>query len=352
MMMKSLFFTVLAICIISTSAFTQKSQNTDKAKVRVGSHVYERENHTPDSHKPTSKYVTLDVDNMSLIKGVVLESTVDQTLNELLTDTTENDVYVFIDTFGGSVFAGNKLIEVIELLTLQGKNVYCIADTAMSMGFAILQGCPTRYVLESSMLMQHQMSLGTGGEFNKVKSRMNFYNQINRNMVSREADRLGLTVDELNSRTNDEWYLYGNSALDHNAADDVVHVGCTRKLIEMEHVISFMTFIGPVEIVFSRCPLIKSPREVRFAWFDKESDKNTTQCISDINTRMINTPFGKANIHFQQCGNINTPIGLDLTEYNYVRNNGIMMDTNHEDFRNSPTLDDHEDFRQSPYLIR
>ena len=85
--------------------------------------------------------------------------------NQVLNET---DIFIYINSNGGSVLEGNKIIENINFLTNSGYNVSCVVQNAFSMAFHILQHCPNRYVTESATLMQHQISLGINGNFENI----------------------------------------------------------------------------------------------------------------------------------------------------------------------------------------
>ena len=52
------------------------------------------------------------------------------------------------------------------------KKVYCIVDKGASMAFVIFQHCQNRYIIDGSILMQHQMSGGMSGPIENVRNRM------------------------------------------------------------------------------------------------------------------------------------------------------------------------------------
>ena len=69
---------------------------------------------------------------------------------------TKKSVYLYIDSTGGSVHYGEKIIQYIEYK--KEKNIFICAHTH-TLSFHIYQHCNFRVVLPSSTNMQHQMSL-------------------------------------------------------------------------------------------------------------------------------------------------------------------------------------------------
>ena len=120
-----------------------------------------------------SKQIVLDKNNTLLIRGEINEKQATQFVFDLNKFPKKKDVYVYLDTNGGSVDAGNKIVNEI-----QKYNLSCIAQKAISMGFVILQSCDKRYVTPLATLMQHQMSYGIVNEKAKVESYVEFIKQI------------------------------------------------------------------------------------------------------------------------------------------------------------------------------
>jgi ATP-dependent protease ClpP protease subunit len=139
-------------------------------------------------------------------------------------------VYVYINSPGGSVSAGNTFIQAIDYHATSGKKIACIADFAASMAFAILQACPYRLSTSHSIVMQHQMSLLLAGPLGNVKNRVGFAISIEESMNEMQANRLGLTLGGFEEKVQNDWWIYGSNILRENAADQLITVGCNSVL--------------------------------------------------------------------------------------------------------------------------
>ena len=124
------------------------------------------------------KNIVLDVNNTILIRGVIDENTATQLVYDINSRENKKDLYVFLDTNGGSVDAGNKIVNEI-----QKYNISCIAQKAISMGFVILQSCNKRYITPGATLMQHQISYGVSNEKAKVESYVKYIRQIGKELT-------------------------------------------------------------------------------------------------------------------------------------------------------------------------
>ena len=237
-------------------------------------------NNTENLYDKTSfntKLILLHDSNTVTIRGPIGPMSTTKFISDIHKKDTD-DVYVFLTTPGGSVIHGYQIIQVIDALNKMGKNVYCIADVAYSMGFGILQACPTRFAMTGSSIMQHQMSFGIKGQLENNKNRMTFIEEIESQMTERQSKRLGLSVEEFKEKTLSDWWLFGRSIIENKGADEMVNVLCDKSLTEKFYTEEYdLLFFGKIYIDFSECPLISDPLKVYF----KDVDTNNTTQITD-----------------------------------------------------------------------
>ena len=135
--------------------------------------------------------ITLTNSNFVVIRGQITGKLASKVIIDLI-EMRDKVIYLYISSPGGSVVDGMKIIQVIKGLELSGKKIICIADMALSMGFAILQYCSERVVMQSSILMQHQMSLQLGGSINNVNSYVSFIHSMNDEVDKKQSEKLGI----------------------------------------------------------------------------------------------------------------------------------------------------------------
>ena len=129
-----------------------------------------------------STEIMLTPKNSLLIRGQINAATATDFIYEVNKRPKKEGLYLYLDTNGGSVDAGNKIINEIAKY-----NISCVAERAISMGFVILQSCHTRYITPSATLMQHQMSYGVVNEKEKVESYVQFIKQIGDQLTTIEV---------------------------------------------------------------------------------------------------------------------------------------------------------------------
>ena len=201
------------------------------------------------SHFP----IYLNVSNVITIKDAIDDETATTFLHKLNMLKNKEGIYVYLDTPGGSVESGNKI-----LMEVQKYNLSCIADRAYSMGFVILQGCAKRYITHYGRLMQHQISYAIKNEKGKIDSYSNFIDQVETELVGLQADRIQIPHDEFRLKTMNEWWMIGKYAIDNNCADKIVDVFCDTQLSNTNITEEY----DPINFVYSACPLIPGPIEV------------------------------------------------------------------------------------------
>jgi ATP-dependent Clp endopeptidase proteolytic subunit ClpP len=222
-----------------------------------------------------TKIVHLTNDNFVALRGPVSSTSIAELISNLL-DKHDDVRYIYLNTNGGSVMAGMKLINVINDLENDGVEVNCIADTAISMGFVIFQACTRRYVLSYSTLMQHQMSLsGVRGKILEINSYMTHINTIENDLNMMQALRINMTQSEFEYKINNDWWLTSREALELNVADEIIMIKCIFP--KEKEVVEVNTIFGDVVITYMKCPQVSSPIKVEL-----KANDNSTPNFNDI----------------------------------------------------------------------
>ena len=219
--------------------------NTSNVDSNQNSKSYKQKN--KKNYLRKYNYIKLKTTNVINLKGPISEKTVNKFLLEFNLHTNKEDLYVFIDSPGGTVEDGYKIIT-----EFQKYNVSCIAEKAYSMAFAIFQSCNERLLLPHGKLMQHQISLGIINELGKIKSYIDYILQIEEELLNIQSSKIGITSDDLKNKTNNEWWMFGKNALQENCADKIINVECTNELIQETYLINDKSYY----YIYSKCPLI------------------------------------------------------------------------------------------------
>ena len=173
------------------------------------------------------------------------------------------NIYVYINSNGGSVESGSDIIENIKYLNSTGYNITCVAQKAYSMAFHIFQHCKQRYITSSSTLMQHQMSLGVNGNYENIKTYLEMVEEMNEELINYSAKRIKMSPSSFKNKIMNDWWFYGKNAIENNIADKIVTIGCSPDLFNMKYTkkkreIDFEYLLSKDEnvIELNGCPLL------------------------------------------------------------------------------------------------
>jgi ATP-dependent protease ClpP protease subunit len=195
----------------------------------------------------SNKVIKLNTTNNIILRGEINSESASKFIYDLNMMPNKNKTIVYLNTPGGSVVDGMKIVAEV-----QKYNLSCIADTAYSMGFIIFQACKNRYIVSSGRLMQHQMAFGVADQKNRVENYIDFINQMEDEIVETQAARINITQETFRAKITDDWWLYGENAVKENCADEVVNVECSRSLTKDTEIIEK----GLYKYTYSKCPLV------------------------------------------------------------------------------------------------
>jgi ATP-dependent Clp protease protease subunit len=221
-------------------------------------------------------------DNFVSLREIITQDSSSRLLSKLNSiENKHNIMYLYINSPGGSVIAGLEIINYIKSLQSREKKIICIAHNAMSMAFVVFQYCSERYILYSSTLMQHQMSLGVKGKLYDINSRMSYLNSLETNINREQAIRLKLSLDNFTRLIQNDWWLYSEDILLNNAADKIVSIFCSFD--NFEETTTVNTLFGDVTIKYSACPIINYPLQISFPTLNFSEDKKSEFMDTHIN---------------------------------------------------------------------
>lgn len=205
--------------------------------------------------------IQLTTANTVVFRGVVDRGSVNKAILELVElskvrGRSPYPIYLVLDSPGGSIAAGDSFIEFAKTI----RDLHTISIFSASMSSAIGQSLPgKRYVTQNGIQMFHRAQGGFEGQFEtgELESQLELWKKIVRNMESRNALRVGLSLEAYKAKVVNEWWLYGNDNIEQNAADAIVSLECSQQLIEKRTVSVQQSFFGSLNLTYSNCPLIR-----------------------------------------------------------------------------------------------
>lgn len=162
------------------------------------------------------KLVLTEANSVSLV-GSVDDFTIQAIQARIQQMTNDEELFIYIESPGGSVFAG---IDLVETLNHTDKKVTCIARRAISMAFSIFQACPTRLVTPYAILMQHRIAGAMQGTPEELESRAKLGTDLENLLNISDAKRLQISVEEFEKLVRYEYWIVGaTNILKAKAAD-------------------------------------------------------------------------------------------------------------------------------------
>lgn len=201
--------------------------------------------------------IILNEDNTVILREAINYSTVAKAqvkLFELAKKNPANDLYLFLDSPGGSVAAGGLLIDTINSIP---NKVHTISAFSASMAYITVQSLGKRYVLPSAVLMSHRAYIGgLKGTFEQVDSLTDMLKEMVKEHDLTCSKRVGLTYHAYKTLIHDDHWMTASQAVKTGHADAVAKVICDKSLQGTYKERQFSLF-GAYDVTFSKCPLVR-----------------------------------------------------------------------------------------------
>lgn len=140
----------------------------------------------------------------------------------LSAEDPEKDIYLYINSPGGSVTAGMAIYDTMQYVP---NNVATVAmGLAASMGqFLLSSGTPgKRFALPHARIMMHQPSGGLGGTASDIKIQAEQMLLIKKQLAGLIAEQTGQTLDQVEADSDRDRWFTADEALEYGFIDEVV----------------------------------------------------------------------------------------------------------------------------------
>jgi ATP-dependent Clp protease, protease subunit len=140
----------------------------------------------------------------------------------LAAEDPEKDIYLYINSPGGSVTAGMAVYDTMQYVS---NDVSTVAmGLAASMGqFLLSAGAPgKRYATPHARIMMHQPSGGLGGTASDIKIQAEQMLHTKRTMAALIAQHTGQTVEQIEADSDRDRWFTAEEARDYGFVDQVV----------------------------------------------------------------------------------------------------------------------------------
>ncbi|HEX5727436.1 MAG TPA: ATP-dependent Clp endopeptidase proteolytic subunit ClpP [Longimicrobiaceae bacterium] len=153
----------------------------------------------------------------------------------LQADNPEKDIYLYINSPGGSVYAGMAIYDTMKYLTCD-VNTYCMGIAASMGSFLLAAGTKgKRYALPNSRIMLHQPSGGSQGTAADIEIQAREILFIRERMNQIYADMTGQTVEKVTEDLDRDRFMSPTEAKDYGLIDQVITA--RGQVMEVEHAV-------------------------------------------------------------------------------------------------------------------
>jgi ATP-dependent Clp protease, protease subunit len=151
----------------------------------------------------------------------------------LQADNPEKDIYLYINSPGGSVYAGLAIYDTMKFLTCP-VNTYCMGIAASMGSFLLAAGTKgKRYALPNSRIMLHQPSGGTRGTAADIEIQAKEILYVRERLNRIYADNTGQTVERINDDLDRDRFMSPEEARDYGLIDQVI--ARPGQVVEVKH---------------------------------------------------------------------------------------------------------------------
>lgn len=140
----------------------------------------------------------------------------------LQAENSEKDIYMYINSPGGSTSAGFGIFDTMQYIQPQVHTI-CTGFAASFASLLLLAGTKgKRYSLPNSEIMIHQPHGGVQGQASDIAISAKRILQVREKVVQITAERTGQTVDKIEKDMDRDYYMSAQEALAYGIIDQVI----------------------------------------------------------------------------------------------------------------------------------
>jgi len=153
----------------------------------------------------------------------------------LASESTEKDIYLYINSPGGNVYAGMAIYDTMNYIKPDVSTI-CVGMAASLGAFLLSSGKKgKRFALPNAKIMLHQVMGGAKGQASDIeiqaKELLNTKALINKILVK----NTGQTLSRIEKDTDRDFYMSSEEAKDYGVVDKIIK---NKKVVEKEKVVA------------------------------------------------------------------------------------------------------------------
>lgn len=170
-------------------------------------------------------YSRLLKDRIIMLSGEINDDLANSIVAQLLflaAEDSEKDIYIYINSPGGSVTAGMAIFDTMNLVNPDVCTI-CTGLAASMAAFLLASGTKgKRYALPNSEILIHQPLGGAQGQATEIQIAAKHILRIRERMNRILAEKTGKTLEQINFDTERDNYMFSEEALEYGLIDKIM----------------------------------------------------------------------------------------------------------------------------------
>ena len=138
-------------------------------------------------------------------------------------EDSQKDIWLYINSPGGSVTAGMAIYDTMQFVTPDVGTI-CMGLAASMGQFLLCAGAPgKRYGLRHARIMMHQPSAGMAGQAADIAIQAEQMKYIKDLLAERIAEHTGQSKEQINTDSDRDRWFTADNARDYGIIDHVIH---------------------------------------------------------------------------------------------------------------------------------
>ncbi|HBV03153.1 MAG TPA: ATP-dependent Clp endopeptidase proteolytic subunit ClpP [Staphylococcus sp.] len=171
-------------------------------------------------------YSRLLKDRIIMLGSAIDDNVANSIVSQLLflqAQDSEKDIYLYINSPGGSVTAGFAIYDTIQHIKPDVQTI-CIGMVASMGSFLLAAGAKgKRFALPNSEVMIHQPLGGAQGQATEIEIAARHILRTREKLNNILSERTGQPIDKIERDTDRDNFLTADEAKDYGLIDDVMH---------------------------------------------------------------------------------------------------------------------------------
>lgn len=170
-------------------------------------------------------YSRLLKDRIIMLSGEITDNLANSIVAQLLflaAEDNEKDIYIYINSPGGSMTAGMAIYDTMNLVNPDVSTI-CTGVAASMAAFILASGAKgKRYALPNSEIMIHQPLGGVRGQSTEIQIVAQHIQRLRKRMNALLAEKTGKSIEQINRDTERDNYMFAEEALEYGIIDEIM----------------------------------------------------------------------------------------------------------------------------------